>query len=71
MMLDLQAPEWLDDDVHGERVIAWRMTKWGVDPGVWRYQIITEGSIFTARPDGTLISQGLLTPVDSHLRESA
>ena len=70
-MSDLQAPEWLDDDVHGERVIAWRMTKWGVDPGVWRYQIITAGSIFTARPDGTLISQGLLTPVDSHLRESA
>tara|TARA_B100000902_G_scaffold327575_1_gene323208 strand:+ start:554 stop:757 length:204 start_codon:yes stop_codon:yes gene_type:complete len=65
MATDLQykAPEWLGDEVHGEKVIAWRMTKWGVVPGVYHYQIITEGSIFTAKADGTLIGQALLTLV--------
>jgi hypothetical protein len=67
------APSWLGDEIDGERVIAWRLTKnigvylaqdvsdWHYQD--WHYQIITDGSIYTAKVDGTLISQGSLNLV--------
>ena len=65
-----EAPDWLGDDLHGEKVIAWRLTKKLVESTPlkiigrdWRYEIITEKSIFTAKTDGTLISQGYLEMV--------
>ena len=64
------APSWLGDEIEGERVIAWRLTKKLVEETAvriigrdWRYEIITENSIYTAKLDGTLISQGLLNLV--------
>jgi|ETNvirenome_2_60_1030617.scaffolds.fasta_scaffold87071_3 hypothetical protein len=63
-------PQWLGDEVDGERVIAWRLTNKLVESTElriigreWRYEIITERSIYNAKIDGTMISQGSLNLV--------
>ena len=67
-----QAPDWLGDDIEGNRVIAWRLTQKLVESTPlriigrhWRYEIITEGAIYNALEDGTLISVGCLNMCES------
>tara|TARA_R100001198_G_scaffold75119_1_gene47133 strand:- start:55 stop:300 length:246 start_codon:yes stop_codon:yes gene_type:complete len=68
----VEAPGWLGDDIEGNRVIAWRLTKKLVESTPvriigrhWRYEIITEGFIYNALEDGTLISKGCLNMCES------
>ena len=70
--LRVEAPNWLGDEIEGNRVIAWRLTKKLVESTPvriigreWRYEIITEGAIYNALEDGTLISVGHLNMCES------
>ena len=70
-----EAPDWLGDDIEGNRIIAWRLTNKLVESTPqriigrdWRYEIITEGAIYNALEDGTMISVGHLNMCESEER---
>ena len=60
---NLPTPEWLPSELYGEAVVSWRLTTDNRN-GLPRYQIITEQNLYTARPDGKLVSVAFLNKIE-------
>jgi len=60
---NLPTPEWLPSELYGEAVTSWRLTTDNRHRD-WRYQIITDQSVYTARTDGEVISVAALNKME-------
>jgi hypothetical protein len=63
---NLATPEWLPSELYGEAVVSWRLTTDNRHRD-WRYQIITDQSVYTARTDGKLIAVAVLNKMEGNV----